>query len=162
MPSPYVPWSLHYYNRGGVPNTYEGNDTVKQNLLCCCSPDPAKSKDFLACLERCMRVAAHLLAGLQVLMLWTHLQMALAEGSVEHDSRLNGQQIPQKVQALQQGTTVNQRPVRWACVASKSPMHRWHLRVPFAVDVGNHMHCTTMDEVKVQLSCSCEYLLTRQ
>jgi len=34
--------------------------------LSCCSPDRDKSKGFLACLERCMRVAAHLLAGFQV------------------------------------------------------------------------------------------------
>ncbi len=145
--------------------------------LSCCSPDRDKSKGFLACLERCMRAVAHLLAvfqvhasccctpsrrisdacelllrtfsqalgacelllhtflqnfrcmraavahllaGFQVLMPWAHLQMALAEGSVQHNSRLNGQQIPQKIQALQQGTIVNQRRVRWAYPAPEA------------------------------------------
>ncbi len=43
----------------------------------------------------------HLLAGLQLLVLGAALEVALAEGSVQHDGRLDGEQIPEKVQALQ-------------------------------------------------------------
>jgi hypothetical protein len=42
----------------------------------------------------------HLLTALQLLMLRAELQVTLAEGSVQDDSRLNSQQVPQQIQSL--------------------------------------------------------------
>ena len=42
----------------------------------------------------------HLLASLQVLMRGAVAEVALAEGGVEHNGWLNGQQVPQQIQPL--------------------------------------------------------------
>ena len=59
-----------------------------------CSP-------LLARQQMLREAAADLLAGAQVLVLRAALQVTLAERRVQHDSRLDGQQVSQQVQALQ-------------------------------------------------------------
>ena len=47
-------------------------------------------------------LAQHLLADLQVLMRRAGAEVALAEGGVEHNGGLDGQQVPQQIEPLQQ------------------------------------------------------------